>query len=119
MKQAKLLIIALMAAAPALAFAQSTSQGMTYEQFNHMDKDGSGTISEAEYFQFMEGAFKELDTDKNNSLSPDETSHILTPEQFAQTDANGNGRISRQEFLDQVMSDFHRHDGNKDGELHP
>jgi len=119
MKQAKLLIIALMAAAPALALAQANPQGMTHEQFNHIDKDGSGTISEAEYYQFMEGAFKELDTDRNNSLGADETSHILTAEQFSQLDADGNGRVSRQEFLDHVMSDFHRHDADKDGELHP
>lgn len=119
MKQTKLLITAILAAAPALAFAQVNPHGMTYEQFNHIDKDGSGAISEAEYYQFMEGAFKELDTDRNNSLSVEETSHILTPEQFAQTDVDGNGRISRQEFLDQVMSDFHRQDHDKDGKLRP
>lgn len=116
MKNAKLMLLALMAA-PALALG--SPNGMTYEQFHHLDKDGSGTVSEAEYYQFMEGAFKELDTDKNNSLSPDETASILTTEQFSELDANGNGRVSRQEFLDQVMSDFHRHDANKDGELHP
>lgn len=116
MKQAKLLILALLAA-PALALG--SPNGMTYEQFNHLDKDGSGTISEAEYYQFMEGAFKEMDTDRNNSLSPDETGAVLSSGQFSEVDANGNGRISRQEFLDHVMSDFHRHDANKDGELHP
>ena len=119
MKQAHLLLIALMTAAPALAFAQANPQGMTYEQFNHIDKDGSGTISETEYYQFMEGAFKELDTNKNNSLSPDETGHILTTEQFSRVDADGNGRISRQEFLDHVMQDFQRHDSDNDGELRP
>lgn len=119
MKQAKLLIIALLAAAPALALAQANPQGMTHEQFNHIDKDGSGTISQTEYYQFMEGAFKELDTDKNNSLSPDETAHILTTEQFSKVDADGNGRINRQEFLDHVMEDFHRHDTDNDGELRP
>jgi len=116
MKQAKLFFLALMAA-PALALG--ASNGMTYEQFNHIDKDGSGTISETEYYQFMEGAFKELDTNKNNSLSPDETGHILTTEQFSRVDADGNGRISRQEFLDHVMQDFQRHDSDNDGELRP
>jgi len=119
MKHAKLLMVAMMAAAPALALAQAGTTGMTYEQFNHIDRDGSGTISETEYFQFMEGAFKELDTNGNNSLSPDETAKVLTTEQFSQVDANGNGRISRQEFLDHVMSDFRRHDRDGDGQLHP
>lgn len=115
----KQLMAALLLASPALGFAQTNPQGMTYEQFNQIDKDGSGTISEAEYHQFMEGAFKELDADKNNSLSPNETAQILTTEQFSQVDADGNGRISRQEFLDHVMADFHRHDSDGDGELHP
>ena len=119
MKQAKSLIIALVAAtAPALALAQGTT-GMTYEQFHHLDQDGSGAISEAEYRTFMEGAFKELDTDKNNSLSPDETANILTTDQFSLIDADGNGRVNRQEFLDHVMSEFHYHDSDKDGKLHP
>lgn len=117
MKRAHLLLAALLAA-PALALAQGQT-GMTYEQFNHIDKDGSGTISETEYFTFMEGAFKELDTDRNNSLSRAETADYLTDDQFSKVDVNENGRISRQEFLDHVMSDFHYHDSNKDGELHP
>src|SRR5690606_41186450 len=113
MKRAHLLLAALLAA-PALALAQGQT-GMTYEQFNHIDKDGSGTISETEYFQFMEGAFKELDADRNNSLSPEETDKLLTRQQFSQVDANGNGRLSRQEFLDHVMNDFRRHDSDGDG----
>ncbi|HLT98537.1 MAG TPA: EF-hand domain-containing protein [Burkholderiaceae bacterium] len=114
-----LLASALVALAPAMVMAQAGNQGMTYEQFNHLDTDGSGTVSEAEYYHFMEGAFKELDKNRNNSLSPDETSHILSQEQFSQMDANGNGRVSRQEFLDQVMADFHRHDSDGDGQLRP
>ncbi len=119
MKISNLLTAALLTAAPALVLGQGTAPGMTYEQFNHIDKDGNGTISDGEYFQFMEGAFKELDTNGNNSLSPDETAKVLTTEQFSQVDANGNGRISRQEFLDHVMSDFRRHDRDGDGQLHP
>lgn len=119
MKPAKHLFIALMLAVPAAIHAQGAASGMTYEQFNHIDKDASGSISQTEYFQFMEGSFKALDTDKNNSLSPAETSHIFTAEQFSRTDANGDGRINRQEFLDQVMSDFHRQDHDKDGQLTP
>lgn len=113
------LLTAALLSAPALAVSQSAAPGMTYEQFNHIDKDGSGTISETEYFQFMEGAFKELDADRNNSLSPEETDKLLTRQQFSQVDANGNGRLSRQEFLDHVMNDFRRHDSDGDGQLHP
>ena len=118
-KTKRLLITVLMTAAPAVVFAQADPQGMTYEQFNHIDKDDSGTISRIEYYQFMEGAFKELDTDKNNSLSQNETAHILTAEQFSKLDANGNGRVNRQEFLDHVMENFDRHDSDNDGELRP
>lgn len=119
MKTTNILAIALLAAMPVASMAQANPNGMTHEQFQHLDKDNSGTVSEAEYFQFMEGAFKELDTDRNNSLSPEETSTVMSAEQFSKVDTDGNGRVTRQEFLDQVMSDFHRHDSNKDGELHP
>lgn len=113
------LLAAAVLSVPALAMAQVTGPGMTYEQFNHLDKDGSGTISEAEYYQFMEGAFKELDADGNNSLSPEETDKHLTRQQFSQVDANKDGRITRQEFLDHVMNDFRRHDSDGDGQLRP
>lgn len=119
MKHAKTLLAALVLATPALVTAQANPQGMTYEQFNHIDQDGSGRISEAEYYQFMERAFKELDKDKNNSLSQNELDEILTAEQFSQLDADGNGRVSRQEFLDRVIDDFRRHDSDGNGELHP
>lgn len=119
MKPTTQLLAALLLILPALGFAQGNPQGMTYEQFNQIDKDGSGTISQAEYYQFMEDAFNKLDSDKNNSLSPDETAQVLTSEQFSRLDADGNGRIGRQEFLDHVMADFHRHDSDGDGELRP
>lgn len=119
MKLSNLLAATLLAATPALVLGQGAPAGMTYEQFNHIDKDGSGTVSDGEYFQFMEGAFKELDADRNNSLSVEETSKVLTTEQFSRLDANGNGRVSRQEFLDHVMNDFRRHDSDGDGQLHP
>lgn len=118
MKPFKLLALAVVLAAPAIGQAQNAS-GMTYEQFNHIDKDGSGTISEAEYRAFMEGAFKELDTDKNNSLSRAEAGKVLTPEQFSAVDVNKDGRLNRQEFMDHVMDDFHSVDHDNDGELHP
>lgn len=115
----KLLALAAVLAIPAVGHAQNTAGGMTYEQFNHLDKDGSGTVSEAEYRAFMEGAFKELDTDKNNSLSAAEAARVLTPQQFSAVDVNNDGRVNRQEFMDHIMDDFHSNDHNKDGELHP
>ncbi|SRR5690554_140086 len=118
MKPSKLLIASLMAAAPAFALAQGTT-GMTHEQFNHIDTDGSGTISEVEYYRFMEGAFVKLDTDGNNTLEETETTNILTPDQFTKVDVNEDRRISREEFLGHVMSEFHYHDNNKNGELTP
>lgn len=119
MKISRLLAATLFVAAPGLVLAQGVPQGMTYEQFDYIDKDKNGAISDGEYFEFMEGAFKELDSDKNNSLSRDETAKVLTTAQFSEVDANGNGRISRQEFLDHVMSDFRRHDSDGNGQLTP
>lgn len=117
MKSKKLMILALLVAAPTLTFAQAGKTGMTYEQFNYLDKDGNGSISEVEYFQFMEGAFDELDTDRNNALSDTETTNILSADQFNKVDLDGDGQLSRQEFLGHVISEFHYHDANKDGGL--
>ena len=92
---------------------------LTREHFDHIDTDGSGSISEAEYMRFMEAAFKKLDTDGSGGLSPDEVATLLTPAQFAEVDRNNDGKITLDELINHVMADFHRLDRNKDGELQP
>jgi len=93
--------------------------GLTREHFDHIDTDGSGGISEAEYMRFMEAAFKKLDTDGSGDLTPDEVATLLTPAQFTEVDRNNDGKISLEELIDHVMKDFRRFDTNNDGELQP
>ena len=114
-------LIALLLVAPGLAVSQTATNpnGMTYEQFHHLDKDGSGTISEAEYREFMEGAFNELDTNKDGRLTSQEAARVLSTDQFSKIDTNRDGSVSRSEFLEHVMNDFHRQDHDKNGELRP
>ncbi|NYT60006.1 EF-hand domain-containing protein [Alcaligenaceae bacterium] len=103
----------------ASATAQNTTVELTPEHFAELDKNKSGGVSKQEYEQFMRDAFKKLDTDGSNSLSPAETSKVMTPEQFAAVDKDNNGEISLDELIEQVMRDFDRHDSNKDGILQP
>ena len=113
------LVLSLALLAP-LALAQNKGQpDLTPEHFAHLDKDKSGSVSEAEYREFMEASFTQLDADKKGSLSAPETAQTLTVEQFVVVDKDKNGELSRQEFMDVVMSDFHRYDRNKDAQLQP
>lgn len=113
----KLIIALTLVALPGLAWSQDNEGTLTKEQFEHMDTNRDGRISESEYRAFMEEAFDDFDTDGNGYLTPQETEHILTPEQFASVDADENGKITRQEFMDAVMADFHRQDLDGDGYL--
>ncbi|HZH56426.1 EF-hand domain-containing protein [Yanghanlia caeni] len=92
---------------------------LTREHFDHIDTDRSGSISEAEYLEFMEAAFKKLDADGSGGLTLDEVHTLLTPAQFQEVDQNNDGKITLDELIEHVMKDFHRYDANNDGELQP
>lgn len=104
-------------ALPAAVAAQEDTSTLTQEQFQKIDTNNDGRISETEYRRFMEEAFADFDVEDNGYLTPTETENILTPEQFASVDADANGKITKQEFMDAVMADFHRQDLDGDGYL--
>ncbi len=120
MKKFLPLIFTVVVSAPAVAAAQaqdSTDQLMSREHFEQLDTDKSGTVSRAEYQEFMEKAFASLDADGSGGISQVEAEKVLVPEQVTSMDTNGDGQLSQQEFMTQVMADFDQHDRNRDGQL--
>jgi len=115
------------------ATAQTTSQGagqgmpsaavpsgtaeIPQDQLTKLDINKDGVVTREEYNQAMTAAFKNLDKNSDNSLTPEEVGTILTPEQFASVDANKDGKISNEEMITQVTTDFDTADTNKDGQL--
>ncbi|MGX9935441.1 EF-hand domain-containing protein [Advenella kashmirensis] len=87
------------------------------DQLVKLDLNKDGSVAREEYNQAMAAAFKNLDKNSDNALTPEEVGTILTPEQFAAVDANKDGKISNEEMVTQVTSDFDAADTNKDGQL--
>lgn len=87
------------------------------DQLVKLDLNKDGSVGREEYNQAMAAAFKNLDKNSDNALTPEEVGTILTPEQFAAVDANKDGKISNEEMVTQVTSDFDAADTNKDGQL--
>lgn len=87
------------------------------DQLVKLDMNKDGSVSKEEYNQAMTAAFKNLDKNSDNALTPEEVGTILTPEQFAAVDADKDGKISNEEMITQVTSDFDAADTNKDGQL--
>ena len=73
--------------------------------------------------QQLQARFKQLDTNKNGSLSPQEFAAAAgpirtaeTPDQLLKTlDSNGDGRISNEEFRAPQLAKFNKVDANRDG----
>ena len=87
------------------------------DQLAKLDINKDGAVAKEEYNEAMGAAFKNLDKNSDNALTPEEVGAILTPEQFAAVDANKDGKISNDEMITQVTSDFDAADTNKDGQL--
>lgn len=119
MKKFLPLALAICLAAPLAAHAQAPAAELTPEHFAALDRNNSGGISKDEYEQFMREAYRKLDTDGNQSLSPQEAAKVLSAEQFAAVDANNDGQVTLDEFMEHVMRDFARYDTNGDGVLQP
>ena len=73
--------------------------------------------------QQLQARFKQLDTNKKGSLSPQEFAAAAgpirtaeTPEQLLKTlDSNGDGRITTEEFRAPQIAKFNKVDANRDG----
>jgi Ca2+-binding EF-hand superfamily protein len=103
----------------ALATAVSAQEAMTYNDshLTALDADGNASISKSEFEGFANFAFKEMDDDKNGSLSPDEVDDHVVGDAFSILDDNGDGSVSREEFLTQMSEDFEAADKDGDGQL--
>ncbi|MFA7437354.1 EF-hand domain-containing protein [Castellaniella sp.] len=101
----------------ASAWAQQGPSAWTEDHFSRLDANQDGQVSRAEYRQFMEEAYANLDKDGNGRVTPAEAAGVLTIEQFARVDTNQDGTIGKTEFMDAVMADFDRQDRDGDGFL--
>jgi Ca2+-binding EF-hand superfamily protein len=61
-------IVVLFAASPSAQAAGAPSM----HSFHQMDRDRNGTVSRAEFLQFMSRRFNRLDTNHNGKLEPNE-----------------------------------------------
>lgn len=113
------LAFSLVLAMPLATQAQSAQPELTPEHFAQLDRNKSGGVSKDEFEQFMRDSFKQMDTDRSNTLSKAEAAKVLSPEQFAQVDKDNSGDLTLDEFIEHVMRDFDRWDLNKDGVLQP
>ena len=91
---------ALLLAGPATAQTQSS-------YFNAVDSDHDGRVSLAEFQERMSWAFRQMDRNRDQILSPEEQ---LVPNAPTLTLAEHHRRLAEQ---------FHRQDKNKDGSLSP
>lgn len=93
----------------ALAQAQQSSGAglqLPPEQMQRLDKDKNGSVSRAEYQEFMEASFDNMDANKDGALVKNEFPASVTVEQFAVMDVNKDGKVTREEFLTQVLADY-------------
>lgn len=88
-----------------IASAASAQVTRTGEYLQHMDADGDGRVSLAEYQAWMSYAFDRMDRNGDGVLSADEL-------------PGGKGRpVTRAEHLAKLAATFNRQDTNKDGFL--
>lgn len=74
------------------------------------DKNGDGKVSLTEWLVPIKGAFKKMDTNKNDILSNDEAK----PQLIKSRDKDKNGELDLQEFISPIVSQFNNLDMNKD-----
>lgn len=85
-----------------LAFAQVQAPS---DYMQHMDRDGDGRVSLAEYTEWMRYGFDAMDKNGDGILEPHEQ-------------PGGRGKpINRAEHTATLTERFHRQDANKDGYL--
>lgn len=99
--------------ATALLFSISscnTEKKELEQQFMKRDKNGDGKVPLAEWLVPIKGAFKKMDTNKNDILSKDEAK----PQLIKARDKDKNGELDLQEFISPIVRQFNTFDANKD-----
>jgi hypothetical protein len=106
------LLAALFAGGPAQA--QFVNQPYIELMFEAADRDGSGTVCEAELVADTVTIFARLDADDDDRLSPAELDG-MSAEIFASLDVNSNGMLSFSEVMTPRLELSNERDPNKDG----
>jgi Ca2+-binding EF-hand superfamily protein len=123
-------VVALIAAMP--AFAEGGPKGdrgaMMLEQFDAIDADKDGKVTEAEIAAFRAARFVAADADKNGQLSAEELTAMhqgdaqgrmakRSARMIEHLDTNADGLLSAEEFAEmgQRKSPFERADTDNDG----
>ncbi|MEM1074900.1 MAG: EF-hand domain-containing protein [Pseudomonadota bacterium] len=107
-------------AAAALVFASTAGaqeSGLTDIDLAALDKDGDLAVSSEEFGNFAEYAFKQMDTNQNGSLTPNEVAAHAPAGAFQRTDSDGNGVVSKSEYDTRMKSIFDEADKDGDGQL--
>ncbi|KGQ18115.1 Calcium-binding EF-hand-containing protein [Lysobacter dokdonensis DS-58] len=91
-----------------------------------MDRNGDGALSEDEYEDAMRRAFRDLDADRNNRVSPDELASASAPQQdgmvspadrIRSADLNTDGELTEEELVRGAEQAFDRLDTSNDDAL--
>ena len=125
-------LIALLAAAAQPSFAQDKAQDKSQRGMMRYDTNRDGYVDRNEWSAGQEARFKQLDTDGDGKLSPDELNRRpagatgVLPSDAANTrktafflrmDTDRDGFVSKPEFMVQADRNFVRCDLNKDGRI--
>ena len=111
---------------PKSAAAQSTTsldkgEYNTVELLRVMDKDHNGTVSRAEFDNYMNKEFDSLDVNRDGQLDENELAQMhwnyLTTQMLPLMDKDHTGKVSRQEFMSFMNQEFDRLDINHKGQL--
>ena len=111
---------------PKSAAAQSTTplekgQYNTVQLLRLMDTDKNGSVSRAEFDNFMNKEFDSLDVNHDGQLDANELARLhwnyLSTELLPLMDKDHSGKVSRQEFMSFMNQEFDRLDIRHDGRL--
>ena len=111
---------------PKSVAAQSTTplekgQSNTVQLLRLMDTDKNGTVSRAEFDNFMNKEFDSLDVNHDGQLDANELARLhwnyLSTQLLPLMDKDHSGKVSRQEFMGFMNQEFDRLDTNHDGLL--